>query len=48
MTNYLAAIDLEDEESTEKIIAGAVKIATGVEGVRMYLMTVVPGIWSGD
>ncbi len=47
MTKYLAAIDLEDEESLEKIITGAVKMATGVEGAQMYLMTVVPGIHPG-
>jgi nucleotide-binding universal stress UspA family protein len=47
MTNYLAAIDLADEESRENILRTAVEMATGVEGVRIYLMTVIPGVPAG-
>ena len=47
MTNYLAAIDLADEESLENILATTVRMATGIEGSRIYLMTVVPGIPAG-
>ena len=47
MTNYLVAIDLADEESLESIVGTAVQMATGVADVRMYLMTVVPGVPAG-
>ena len=44
MTNYLAAIDLADEESWKSIINKTVDMATGVDGTKIYLMTVIPGI----
>ncbi len=44
MTNYLAAIDLADEESWPGILKKTVEMATGVAGTKIYLMTVVPGI----
>ena len=47
MTNYLVAIDLEDEESLENILGTAVQMATGTEDARIYLMTVVPGVPAG-
>ena len=47
MTNYLAAIDLADEQSWAKIIQTTVDMATGVEGTKIYLMTVIPGITAG-
>ena len=47
MTNYLAAIDLADDEALDNILATTVRIATGVEGARIYLMTVIPGVPSG-
>lgn len=47
MTNYLAAIDLADEESRENILKTAVEMATGVEDARMFLMTVIPGVPAG-
>ena len=47
MTNYLAAIDLADEESPENILRTAVEMATGVEGARIFLMTVIPGVPAG-
>ena len=47
MTNYLTAIDLQDEESSEKIIKTTVDMATGIKGAKIYLMTVIPGILSG-
>ena len=47
MTNYLAAIDLADEASRENILRTAVEMATGVEGARMFLMTVIPGVPAG-
>lgn len=47
MTNYLAAIDLADEESLEHILKTTVGMATGVEGARIFLMTVVPGVPAG-
>ena len=47
MTNYLAAIDLADDESLENILATTTRMATGVEGARIYLMTVVPGVPAG-
>ena len=47
MTNYLAAIDLADEDSLEGVLATTVRMATGVEGARIYLVTVIPGVTSG-
>jgi len=47
MTNYLAAIDLADEPSWQKIIKTTVDMATGVEGTKIYLMSVLPGIITG-
>ena len=47
MTNYLAAIDLADEESRGSILTTTVQMATGVEGARIYLMTVIPGVPAG-
>ncbi len=47
MTNYLVAIDLGDEDFSEKIIRTAVQMATGLEGARIYLMSVIPGIPAG-
>ena len=47
MTNYLAAIDLTDEESRENILKTTVEMATGVEGAKLFLMTVIPGIPAG-
>ena len=47
MTNYLAAIDLTDEESRGNILETTVRMATGVEGARIFLMTVIPGIPAG-
>lgn len=47
MTNYLAAIDLADEESRAHILETTVRMATGVEGARIFLMTVIPGIPAG-
>ena len=47
MANYLAAIDLADEDSWAGIIKATVDMATGLEGTRVYLMTVIPGIIPG-
>ena len=47
MTNYLAAIDLADEESLDNILKTTVEMATGVDGARIFLMTVIPGIPAG-
>lgn len=47
MTNYLATIDLEDDPSWENVIKTAVGMATGNEGARIYLMTVISGIVPG-
>jgi nucleotide-binding universal stress UspA family protein len=44
MTNYLASIDLAEEESWQSIIKKTVDMATGLEGSQIYLMTVIPGI----
>ncbi len=44
MTNYLASIDLAEEESWKSIIKKTVDMATGLEGSQIYLMTVIPGI----
>ncbi|MCY3769948.1 MAG: universal stress protein [Gammaproteobacteria bacterium] len=47
MTNYLATIDLDDEPSWEGVISKTVDMATGVEGTKIYLMTVIGGISPG-
>jgi len=47
MTKYLATIDLTDEESWENVIKTTVDMATGIDGAKVYLMTVIPGIISG-
>ncbi|MBX2867561.1 MAG: universal stress protein [Acidiferrobacterales bacterium] len=47
MSNYLAAIDLADEESWAKVIKQTVDMATGIEGAKIYLMTVISGITTG-
>ncbi len=47
MSNYLAAIDLADEESWKDVIGKTVAMATGNEGARIYLMTVISGITTG-
>ena len=47
MTKYLAAIDLSDESSSGNIIKTTVDMATGIDGTKIYLMTVIPGIISG-
>lgn len=47
MTNYLAAIDLADEDSWDNILKKTVEMATGVAGTKIYLMSVIPGITSG-
>ena len=47
MTNYLATIDLADEESWDNILKKTVEMATGVAGNKVYLMTVIPGINPG-
>lgn len=47
MTNYLAAIDLADEDSWDSIIKKTVEMATGVPDTKIFLMTVIPGITPG-
>ena len=47
MSNYLAAIDLADEESWAKVIKQTVDMATGISGAKIYLMTVISGITTG-
>ena len=47
MVNYLASIDLEDEHLSAGVVEKTVQMATGVEGAKVYLMTVVPGITPG-
>ena len=47
MTNYLAAIDLADEQSWEGVIQKTVDMATGLENTKVYLMTVISGITAG-
>ena len=47
MANYLASIDLEDEHLSAGVIENTVQMATGVPGVKIYLMTVIPGISPG-
>lgn len=47
MSNYLAPVDLDDEELTPRVIKKTVEMATGVDGAKIYLMTVIPGIIAG-
>jgi nucleotide-binding universal stress UspA family protein len=47
MANYLAPIDLEDEHLSAGVIEKAVGMATGLDGAKIYLMTVIPGISPG-
>ena len=47
MTNYLAAIDLADEQSWEGVIKKTVDMATGLDNSKIYLMTVISGITTG-
>lgn len=47
MANYLAPIDLEDENLSAGVIETTVQMATGVDGAKIYLMTVIPGITPG-
>lgn len=47
MPNYLAPIDLEDEDLTDGVVRKTVEMATGVKDAKIYLMTVVPGIMPG-
>ena len=47
MANYLAPIDLEDENLSSGVIEKTVQMATGVPNAKIYLMTVVPGIKPG-
>ena len=47
MVNYLAPIDLEDENLSAGVIEKTVQMATGVPGAKIYLMTVIPGISPG-
>ena len=47
MANYLATIDLGDEDSWGGILKTVVNMATGIKGEKVYLMTVLPGITAG-
>ena len=47
MVNYLAPIDLEDQHLSSGVIEKTVQMATGVDGAKVYLMTVIPGIVAG-
>jgi universal stress protein F len=47
MPNYLAPIDLDDEELSTNVIKTTVQMATGVKDAKIYLMTVIPGIVAG-
>lgn len=47
MTNYLAAIDLVDEDSWEKVLKKTVDSATGIDNAKIYLMTVISGVTAG-
>jgi universal stress protein F len=47
MPNYLAPIDLDDEELSTNVIKTTVQMATGVKDAKIYLMTVIPGIIAG-
>ena len=47
MVNYLAPIDLEDENLSSGVIEKTVQMATGVKDAKIYLMTVIPGIVPG-
>ena len=47
MSNYLAAIDLADQESWGNVISKTVGMATGSADAKIYLMTVISGITTG-
>ena len=47
MPNYLAPIDMDDEELSTNVIEKTVQMATGVKDAKIYLMTVIPGIIAG-
>lgn len=47
MSNYLATIDLAEEESWKNVIKKTVDMATGIDGAKIYLMTVISGITTG-
>jgi universal stress protein F len=47
MPNYLAPIDMNDEELSTNVIKTTVQMATGVKDAKIYLMTVIPGIIAG-
>jgi len=47
MTKFLATIDLADKQSWQKILQVTVEMARGVEGNKIYLMTVIAGIQPG-
>ncbi len=47
MSNYLAAIDLADQESWGYVISKTVGMATGNTDAKIYLMTVISGITTG-
>ena len=47
MSNYLAAIDLADQESWGNVISKTVGMATGNADAKIYLMTVISGITTG-
>jgi universal stress protein F len=47
MPNYLAPIDMNDEELSTNVIEKTVQMATGVKDAKIYLMTVIPGIIAG-
>ena len=44
MSNYLAAIDLGDEDSWKGVLKTTTDMAKGIDGAKIYLMTVLPGI----
>ena len=47
MSNYLAAIDLADQESWDNVISKTVGMARGNADAKIYLMTVISGITAG-
>jgi universal stress protein F len=47
MANYLAPIDLDDKTLSTNVIKKTVEMATGLDGAKIYLMTVIPGIVAG-
>ena len=47
MHNYLAAVDLADQDSIPHILETTVRMASGHDDSKVYLMTVVPGIPAG-